>query len=77
MQISATGDADVTVLVDTVATFDSDDLVTVSLGGRSGSATTNGFVGATRFIKVVAADGADADTGKYTLGFRRIGVAIQ
>jgi hypothetical protein len=72
MQISVTTDADLTVLVDTVSTFDSDALVTVALGGKAGSGTTTGFVGTTRFIKVVAADGAATPTGKYTIGFRRI-----
>lgn len=72
MEVSIVSDADVVVRVDHTPTFDSDDLVEITRGGKAGSGRTNGFVGTQRFIQVVAApDGAKA-TGKYTIGIRRV-----
>lgn len=72
MLVSVTSDAEVLVRVDTEPTFDSDGLVEVMLGGKAGSGITAGMVGATRYIQVVASPDAGKQTGKYTLGFKRL-----
>jgi hypothetical protein len=53
------------VLVDTVNTYDSMDVVQIQAGGKVGSATTVNMTGASRFIQVSGA------AGKYSLGIRR------
>lgn len=72
MLVSVTSDAEVEVTVDTVPTMDSENAIKVTLGGKAGSATTLGHLGATRFIQVSAAEGASKATGAYTLGFKRL-----
>lgn len=72
MQISVTSDADVLVRIDTVPTFDSESLVEVVQGGRAGSGFTAGMKGATRYIQVTALPDGSKQTGKYTLGMKRI-----
>lgn len=72
MQLSLTSDADVLVRVDTVPTFDSENLLEVVQGGRAGSGFTASMTGATRYIQVTALPDGSKKTGKYTLGMKRI-----
>lgn len=72
MLVSLVTDSDVVVRVDTVPTFDSDDLVEVVRGGTAGMAATRGFVGKDRFVQVVAAEDGAKKTGKYSLGIKRL-----
>jgi hypothetical protein len=72
MQLSLDSDADVLVRVDTVPTFDSENLLEVVQGGRAGSGFTAAMVGATRYIQVTALPDGSKQTGKYTLGMKRI-----
>lgn len=72
MLVTITSDAQLDVVVDTEPTMESEGAVKVSLGGKAGSSTTSGHVGATRFIKVMAAEGASKSKGTYTLGFKRL-----
>lgn len=75
MLVSLTSDADVLVRVDTVPTFDSDNLVEVTLGGKAGSAATTAMVGNNRYVQVTAVPDGNKQTGKYTLGFKRLPAA--
>ncbi len=75
MLVSLTSDAEVLVRVDTEPTFDSDNLVEVTLGGKAGSAATAAMVGTTRYIQVTAVPDGNKQTGKYTLGFKRLPAA--
>jgi hypothetical protein len=72
MQLSLTSDADVLVRVDTVPTFDSENLLEVVQTGRAGSGFTASMKGATRYIQVTALPDGSKQTGKYTLGMKRI-----
>lgn len=72
MQLSLTSDADVLVRVDTVPTFDSENLLEVVQGGRAGSGFTAAMTGNTRYIQVAALPDGSKQTGKYTLGMKRI-----
>lgn len=73
--VSVVSDSDVVVQVDTVDTFDSDELVTISQGGKAGMGVTAGFVGKDRFIQITSAPDGGKPTGKYTLGIKRIAQA--
>jgi hypothetical protein len=72
MQLSVQSDADVLVRVDTLPTFDSENLLEVVQGGRAGSGFTASMTGATRYIQVTALPDGTKQTGKYTLGMKRI-----
>jgi hypothetical protein len=66
LTVSMTADSpNISALVDTVATFDSPDLVQVQMGGKAGSGSTSAVKGASRFLQVGGAK------GKYQLGIRR------
>lgn len=72
MLVSVMSDADVVVLVDTVPTFDSENVVEVTRGGTAGMTTTANFVGKDRFIQVTAKPDSSKQTGKYTLAIKRL-----
>lgn len=72
LQVSLYTDSDLTVLVDSVDSFDSASMTSISLVGKTGSATTIDMQGASRFLRVMAADGASKPTGSYKLGVRRL-----
>jgi hypothetical protein len=75
MLVSLTADADVLVRIDTVPTFDSESLVEITLGGKAGSAETLEMKGTTRYIAVSATPDGNKQTGKYTLGVKRLPTA--
>lgn len=72
MLVSVVSDSDVIVLVDTVPTLDSDDLVEIRRGGKAGMGVTSSFVGQERYIQVTADPDGGKPTGKYTLGIKRL-----
>lgn len=72
LQLSVASEADVVVRIDTVPTFDSENVLTLTRGGTAGRIETEGFVGATRYIEVKPAADSGKPTGKYTLGFKRL-----
>lgn len=72
MQVSIASDVDVVVLIDTVPTFDSDAAVELTRGGKIGSVATSGLVGSMRYIAVLADPDGTKQTGKYSLGIKRI-----
>ena len=76
MLVSVFSDADVVVRVDTVPTFDSDDLVEITQVGKAGMGVTSGFVGQNRFIQVTGAPDSNKPKGKYTLGIKRLAPAV-
>jgi hypothetical protein len=72
MLVSVISDAEVTISVDTVPTFDGPNLVEIHQGGSAGMGTTSEWVGAERYIRVTAKPDAGKPTGKYSLGVKRI-----
>ncbi len=74
--VSVVSDSDVMVRVDTVPTFDSDQLVEVYRGGKAGVGVTTDFVGQNRFIEVSAVKDSGKPTGKYTLGIKRVAASV-
>lgn len=70
--VSVLSDSDVVVRVDTVPTFDSDQVTTIERGGKAGMGVTADFVGQKRYIEVSSSPDSDKPTGKYTLGVKRI-----
>lgn len=72
LQVSLYTDSELTVLVDSADSFDSPSMTSISLVGKTGSATTIDMQGASRFLRVMAADGASKPTGSYKLGVRRL-----
>jgi len=74
--VSVVSDSDVLVHVDFVPTFDSDQLVEISRGGKAGMGVTADVVGQKRFIKVVSVPDSGKPTGKYTLGIKRIAPVV-
>lgn len=76
MLVSIVSDSNVVVRVDTVPTFDSDNLVEITQGGKAGMGVTSDFVGQNRYIQVTAAPDSNKPLGKYTLGIKRLAVAV-
>ncbi|MDF2696696.1 MAG: hypothetical protein K0S65_5079, partial [Labilithrix sp.] len=76
MLVSVVSDSDVIVRVDTVPTFDSEQLIEITQGGKAGMGVTTDFVGKDRYLQVVALPDGGKPTGKYTLGIKRLAQAI-
>lgn len=76
MQVSVISDADVLVTVDTVPTFDSEGALVIQQAGKAGSGATLNLSGPDRFIKVTALPDSKVQTGKYTLGMKRVAPII-
>lgn|GEM_PF-2062828 len=76
MLVSIISESNVVVRVDTVPTFDSENLVEITQGGKAGMGVTSSFVGQNRYIQVTAAPDGNKPTGKYTLGIKRLAPAV-
>ena len=76
MLVTVISDSNVVVRVDTAPTFDSENLVEITQGGKAGMGVTSSFVGQNRFIQVMAAPDSNKPKGKYTLGIKRLAPAV-